>query len=101
MDISKGPLVDQIHALLGVPEVDCAVDAVGFEARGCGSAAAKEVPAQVLNDCMTVTKAGGAVGIPGLCVGWWWCSEGGSAALPQALLTPPSHSPTPLTRAAT
>ena len=51
-----------------MPEVDCAVDAVGFEARGCGNSAHKEVPAQVLNDCMTVTRAGGAVGIPGLYV---------------------------------
>ena len=67
-DISKGPLADQLHALLGVPEVDCAVDAVGFEARGCGNSAHKEVPAQVLNDCMSVTRAGGAVGIPGLYV---------------------------------
>ena len=44
------------------------MDAVGFEARGCGNAAHKEVPAQVLNDCMAVTKAGGSVGIPGLYV---------------------------------
>lgn len=68
IDISKGPLPQQLHAILGVPEVDCAVDAVGFEARGCGNAAHKEVPAQVLNDCMAVTKAGGSVGIPGLYV---------------------------------
>jgi glutathione-independent formaldehyde dehydrogenase len=68
IDISKGPLPDQINSLLGVPEVDCAVDAVGFEARGCGRDAAKEVPAQVLNDCMAITRAGGSVGIPGLYV---------------------------------
>ena len=68
VDISKGPLPEQLHKLLGVPEVDCAVDAVGFEARGCGRDAGKEVPAQVLNDCMAVTRAGGAVGIPGLYV---------------------------------
>ncbi len=37
----------QLHAILGVPEVDCAVDAVGFEARGCGNSAHKEVTAQV------------------------------------------------------
>ena len=47
MDIAKGPLPDQLHAILGVPEVDCAVDAVGFEARGCGNSAHKEVTAQV------------------------------------------------------
>ena len=68
VDISKGPLRDQLAAILGEPEVDAAVDAVGFEARGCGHAAHKEVPAQVLNDCMGITRAGGAVGIPGLYV---------------------------------
>ena len=32
--MSKGDPEDQIEQILGVPEVDCAVDAVGFEARG-------------------------------------------------------------------
>jgi glutathione-independent formaldehyde dehydrogenase len=68
VDVSAGPIADQIHKLLGVPEVDCAVDAVGFEARGCGHNSHKEMPAQVLNDCMTVTKAAGSIGIPGLYV---------------------------------
>lgn len=69
VDISDAtPLPEQIRAILGVPEVDAAVDCVGFEARGCGHNHGKEVPAQVLNDCMTVTAAGGAVGIPGLYV---------------------------------
>ena len=68
VDVSKGPVQDQINAILGVPEVDCSVDAVGFEARGCGHSSHKEVPAQVLNDCMTITKAAGAIGIPGLYV---------------------------------
>jgi glutathione-independent formaldehyde dehydrogenase len=68
IDVSKGPVPDQLFKLLGVPEVDCAVDAVGFEARGCGHASHTEVPAQVLNDCMTITRAGGAIGIPGLYV---------------------------------
>lgn len=57
-----------LKKILGVPEVDAAVDAVGFEARGCGHNHSREVPAQVLNDCMAITKAGGAVGIPGLYV---------------------------------
>jgi len=60
---------DQIKAILGVPEVDCAVDCVGFEARGCGHEGhKKEVPAQVLNTAMAITKAGGQIGIPGLYV---------------------------------
>lgn len=54
--------------IIGVPEVDAAVDAVGFEARGCGHNHSREVPAQVLNDCMNITKAAGAIGIPGLYV---------------------------------
>jgi len=62
------PLPDQIKAITGCPEVDAAIDCVGFEAKGHGGAANKEVPAQVLNDCMTITRAGGGVGIPGLYV---------------------------------
>jgi glutathione-independent formaldehyde dehydrogenase len=65
---SNASLADQIERILGVPEVECAVDCVGFEARGCGHNHSKEVPAQVLNSVMEVCKAGGAVGIPGLYV---------------------------------
>jgi glutathione-independent formaldehyde dehydrogenase len=68
VDVSKGEPQDQIEAILGVPEVDSAVDAVGFEARGHGAGAAKEAPATVLNSLMSVTAAGGAIGIPGLYV---------------------------------
>jgi glutathione-independent formaldehyde dehydrogenase len=45
VNLDDGELVDQIEQILGVPEVDCGVDAVGF-----------------------VTAAGGALGIPGLYV---------------------------------
>jgi glutathione-independent formaldehyde dehydrogenase len=38
------------------------------EARGNGEAAAGEVPAQVLNDCMDIVREGGSIGIPGLYV---------------------------------
>ena len=68
VDISKGEPKDQIEQILGVPEVDCAVDAVGFEARGHGANAATELPATVLNSVMDLTRAGGAIGIPGLYV---------------------------------
>ncbi len=61
-------LSDQIEAITGDPEVDCAVDCVGFEARGHGSDAGAEHPATVLNAVMEVTRAGGAIGIPGLYV---------------------------------
>jgi glutathione-independent formaldehyde dehydrogenase len=68
IDISKGPVADQIEAIVGVPEVDSAVDCVGFEARGHGEDAGHEVPAAVLNSLMEVTRAGGAIGVPGLYV---------------------------------
>nr|PZN40993.1 MAG: formaldehyde dehydrogenase, glutathione-independent [Actinomycetota bacterium] len=68
VDVSAGDPKDQIEQILGVPEVDCAVDAVGFEARGHGREAQQERPATVLNTLMDVTRAGGALGIPGLYV---------------------------------
>ncbi len=68
VDLSSGDsLVDLIEAILGEREVDAAVDAVGFEARGHG-AGADEAPATVLNDCMTIARAGAGIGIPGLYV---------------------------------
>jgi glutathione-independent formaldehyde dehydrogenase len=68
IDITKGDPRDQIQELLGEPEVDAAVDAVGFEARGHGSDADHEAPATVLNSIMDMTRAGGRLGIPGLYV---------------------------------
>jgi glutathione-independent formaldehyde dehydrogenase len=60
-------LADQIEQIVGEPVVDAAVDAVGFEARGHG-AGAGEQPATVLNDIMTIARAGASLGIPGLYV---------------------------------
>ncbi len=68
VDITKGDPKDQIEQILGVPEVDAACDAVGFEARGHGSGAGEEAPATVLNSIMDVTRAAGKLGIPGLYV---------------------------------
>jgi glutathione-independent formaldehyde dehydrogenase len=68
VDISKGDPKDQIEQILGVPEVDAAVDAVGFEARGHGSGSSEEAPATVLNSIMDVTRVAGRLGIPGLYV---------------------------------
>jgi glutathione-independent formaldehyde dehydrogenase len=68
VDISKGDPKDQIEEILGVPEVDAAVDAVGFEARGHGGESDQEAPATVLNSIMDVTQAAGKLGIPGLYV---------------------------------
>src|ERR687897_3225940 len=68
VDITKGEPKDQIEQILGVPVVDAAVDAVGFEARGHGSDADHEAPATVLNSLMDLTRAAGKIGIPGLYV---------------------------------
>src|ERR1700687_725967 len=69
IDLRKdATLAQQIEQIVGVPEVDAAVDCVGFEARGHGGAASVERPATVLNSIMEVTRAGGSLGIPGLYV---------------------------------
>jgi glutathione-independent formaldehyde dehydrogenase len=63
-------LSDQIEQLVGVPWVDAAIDAVGFEASAHGSAGAKgeAAPAAVLNQLMDITFVAGGLGIPGLYV---------------------------------
>jgi len=69
LDISAdGTIEEQLEQILGEPEVDAAVDCVGFEARGHGAGAQEEKPATVLNTVMAITRAGGALGIPGLYV---------------------------------
>ena len=69
IDLRKdATLAQQIEQIVGIPEVECAVDCVGFEARGHGKDAAVEQPATVLNSLMTATQAGGRIGIPGLYV---------------------------------
>lgn len=68
IDLSKHDNVgEMIEQILGVPEVDCAIDCVGFEAHGHGPSRT-EAPATVLNTIMEVTRAGGRLGIPGLYV---------------------------------
>jgi len=75
INVAHGDPLDQIQNILGTewtaigePLVDAAVDAVGFEARGHGQDAQTEKPATVLNSLMTLTRAGGSLGIPGLYV---------------------------------
>ena len=60
-------LEDQIAQIVGSPEVDAAIDAVGFEAKSHGHNAT-EAPAAVLNSLMSITRAAGSIGIPGLYV---------------------------------
>jgi glutathione-independent formaldehyde dehydrogenase len=66
VDLSSGEITDHLEQILGVPEVDCGIDAVGFEAKGHHGQG--EAPATVLNSLMDITAAGGALGIPGLYV---------------------------------
>lgn len=68
VDVAKGDPRDQVAQILGTPEVDCGIDAVGFEARGHGANADQEAPATVLNSLMELTAAGGGIGVPGLYV---------------------------------
>ena len=63
----SGTLSEKIEQIVGEPEVDAAVDAVGFEARGHGKDAA-EAPATVLNDIMSIARVGAGLGVPGLYV---------------------------------
>jgi len=75
VNVAQGDPADQVQQILGhdapaigQPLVDAAVDAVGFEARGHGQDAQSEMPATVLNSLMDITRAGGAIGVPGLYV---------------------------------
>jgi glutathione-independent formaldehyde dehydrogenase len=69
VDLSKSDkLSEMIEQITGSPDVDASIDAVGFEARGHGNLSNTEAPATVLNSLMTITRAGGAIGIPGLYV---------------------------------
>ncbi len=63
-----GDMADKIEVILGEREVDAFVDCVGFEAHACGCNHGQEAPATVLNSAMSLTRAGGQIGIPGLYV---------------------------------
>jgi glutathione-independent formaldehyde dehydrogenase len=66
IDLSQGGAIgERIEQILKVPEVDCTVDCVGFEAKQTGG---EEQPATVLNQLMEATRAAGKIGIPGLYV---------------------------------
>lgn len=66
IDLTQGgSLADRVENIVGVREVDCGVDCVGFEAKAHGG---EEQPAIVLNQLMELTRAAGSIGIPGLYV---------------------------------
>jgi glutathione-independent formaldehyde dehydrogenase len=62
-------LGELVADVVGVPEVDCAIDCVGFEAKAqSADGRVVEAPAVVLNSLMEITRAAGAIGSPGLYV---------------------------------
>lgn len=63
------PLGDRIEAITGRRDVDCGVDAVGFEAHGVGTAADREEPQAALNSLFEIVRAAGGIGVPGIYVG--------------------------------
>jgi glutathione-independent formaldehyde dehydrogenase len=68
IDLTRSPDLGELIAdVVGKPEVDAAVDAVGFEARAQGKDG-EEAPATVLNSLMSIVRAAGGIGIPGLYV---------------------------------
>jgi len=66
IDLSKSDrLGEMIAQVISTDEVDSAIDAVGFEARGHSGG---EQPATVLNQMMEIARPAGHIGIPGLYV---------------------------------
>ena len=54
IDLTQGgTIAERIEQILRVPEVDCAIDCVGFEAKGHGG---EDEPATVLNQLMEATR---------------------------------------------
>jgi glutathione-independent formaldehyde dehydrogenase len=69
IDLARHDRLGELVAdVLGVPEVDCAIDCVGFEAKSQDGDHVSEAPAVVLNGLMEITRPAGSIGIPGLYV---------------------------------
>jgi glutathione-independent formaldehyde dehydrogenase len=68
IDLTRHDRLGELVAdVLGVPEVDCEIDCVGFEAKSQGAdGKVVEATAVVLNSLMEITRAAGAIGIPSL-----------------------------------
>lgn len=57
---------EQIHQILGTPEVDCAIDAIGYEAHGHGDDSDEPCSTDALDTTIDVMRAGGRIGVPGV-----------------------------------
>lgn len=56
----------QIEEILGIREVDCAIEAVGYEAHGHGHEVRKQKSADSLDICIDVLRYGGTLGVVGV-----------------------------------
>ena len=66
VDLTSGNNLGEVIAqIVGKPKVDAAIDAVGFEARAQGKDG-KQAPATVLKSLMSIVRAAGGIGIPGI-----------------------------------
>ncbi len=69
IDLTKSAMLeDLIEAVVGEPEVDASIDCVGFEAHGHGPNHGDPAPADVINSLMSITRASGGIGVPGVYV---------------------------------
>jgi len=68
IDLSKRGVnvVSELKKILGIGEVDCVVECVGFEAKGHGSCCTEDEPNQAINTCLQAVKYGGGIGVPGV-----------------------------------
>jgi glutathione-independent formaldehyde dehydrogenase len=57
---------DAIAEIVGVPEVDCAIDAIGYEAHGHGHKVKDDVASDALDTMIDVTRSGGRLGVVGV-----------------------------------
>lgn len=56
---------DAVAAATGSPEVDAAVDSVGYESHGAGSERGRQIPRVALSQVIDVVRPEGRVGVPG------------------------------------
>lgn len=67
VDLSETEVVrDEIAKIIGVPEVDCAIDAVGYEAHGHGRNFRPDVSEDALDTMVEVSRYCGHVSVPGV-----------------------------------
>ena len=57
---------DQIAEIVGIPEVDCAIDAIGYECHGHGHTSHKDVVTDAMDTAIEVTRPTGGIGVPGV-----------------------------------